>query len=120
MKVEKLSPVLYTKKIEESIVFYTRKLGFRCENMNVELGWALLCLDEIELMLSYPNEHIGFDKPVFTGSFYFRIVGVDEIWEKIKSEVDVCYPLQQFEYGMKEFAIYDNNGYLLQFGEEIL
>ena len=26
---------------------------------------------------------------------------------------------EDFEHGMREFAIYDNNGYMLQFGQEI-
>jgi len=37
---------------------------------------------------------------------------------RLKDKVRVCYPLENFEYGMREFAIYDNNGYLLQFGQE--
>jgi hypothetical protein len=31
----------------------------------------------------------------------------------------VCYGIEDFFYGMREFAIYDNNGYLLQFGQPI-
>jgi hypothetical protein len=27
--------------------------------------------------------------------------------------------MEDFEYGMREFAIRDNNGYILQFGQEI-
>ena len=35
------------------------------------------------------------------------------------AEVDtVVYPMETFGYGMREFAVYDNNGYLLQFGQE--
>jgi len=28
----------------------------------------------------------------------------------------VVYPIESFDYGMREFAIRDNNGYILQFG----
>ena len=38
---------------------------------------------------------------------------------KVKDAVRVCYPIEDFDYGMREFAIFDNNGYLLQFGQEI-
>jgi hypothetical protein len=34
-------------------------------------------------------------------------------------EVTIVYPLEDFPYGMREFAIRDNNGYILQFGQEI-
>jgi hypothetical protein len=30
-----------------------------------------------------------------------------------------AYPLKDFDYGMREFTIRDNNGYILQFGPEI-
>ena len=44
---------------------------------------------------------------------------VSAIWEALKDTVEVCYELEDFEWGMREFGIYDNNGYVLQFGEEI-
>ena len=40
-------------------------------------------------------------------------------WQRVRERARVCYPLEDFDYGMREFAIYDNNGYLLQFGEPI-
>jgi hypothetical protein len=36
-----------------------------------------------------------------------------------ESRARICYPIDNFEYGMLEFAIYDNNGYLLQFGQPL-
>ena len=41
------------------------------------------------------------------------------MWNEVKENVKICYPLETFEWGMREFAIYDNNGYMLQFGQEI-
>ena len=42
-----------------------------------------------------------------------------ELWEQLQATATICYPLEDFAYGMREFAIYDNNGYILQFGEVI-
>jgi hypothetical protein len=42
---------------------------------------------------------------------------VDGLWQRLKDRARVCYPIENFEYGMRELAIYDNNGYLLQFGQ---
>jgi uncharacterized glyoxalase superfamily protein PhnB len=53
-----------------------------------------------------------------TGSLYFKSEAVDEIWQCLKDKAQVEYPLENFEYGMREFAIRDCNGYLLQFGQE--
>lgn len=73
----------------------------------------------LSLMLSLPNAHEPFAKIQFTGSFYFRIDNVDQFWEQIRDKAPVVYPIENFEYGMHEFAIRDNNGYILQFGQEI-
>jgi hypothetical protein len=34
--------------------------------------------------------------------------------------VQVCYPLEAFHDGMLEFAIYGNNGYVLQSGSPVV
>jgi uncharacterized glyoxalase superfamily protein PhnB len=59
---------------------------------------------------------VPFDAPVFTGSFYFNVDDVAALWADLKDIVKIAYPLEAFHYGMREFAIYDNNGYMLQFG----
>jgi hypothetical protein len=53
------------------------------------------------------------------GSLYFRVREVDGLWLQLKDRARICYPIETFEYGMREFAIYDNNGYLFQFGEAV-
>lgn len=118
MNLAALIPVLYTEDIKASIEFYTTHLQFVCNNYDDDAGWASLSNGSVELMLSKPNAHIGFTKPVFTGSFYFRTPDVDALWNAVKDTLQVCYPIENFDYGMREFAVYDNNGYLLQFGWE--
>jgi len=44
---------------------------------------------------------------------------VDSLWEQIREKAAVVYPIEDFDYGMREFAIRDSNGYVLQFGHEI-
>jgi uncharacterized glyoxalase superfamily protein PhnB len=119
MKINAPAPMLYTEKLQETVEFYTGVLGFECPNFAEEWGWAAVNHGEIELMFSLPNAHLPFEKPVFTGSFYFRVENADELWEKVKDKAIVSYPIEDFPYGMREFAVYDNNGYLLQFGHEI-
>jgi catechol 2,3-dioxygenase-like lactoylglutathione lyase family enzyme len=119
MKLKGLRPMLWTRQLAETVDFYTQKLGFECAELNLEWGWASLFKDDVEVMLALPNEHMPFEKPTFTGSFYFDTDQVDELWVSLKNDVRVCYPIESFEHGMREFAIYDNNGYVLQFGQEI-
>jgi len=117
MKLESVRPMLAVTNIDETIRFYRDVLGFACVNRMD--GWAALSRDNVELMVSLPNAHEPFEKPTLTGSIYFNTSDVDALWEQIKNKVSVVYPIENFFYGMREFAIRDNNGYILQFGQEI-
>lgn len=117
MRLRCLVPMLRVHDLEESISFYHETLGFEC--VSRVQGWACLRKDGVELMLALPNEHEPFDKPKFTGSFYFHPDDVDALWKQLKDKATVVYPIENFEYGMREFAIFDNNGYCLQFGKEL-
>jgi uncharacterized glyoxalase superfamily protein PhnB len=116
MKLSQLVPTLWTNDLDQTIEFYEQLLGFECVNRTE--GWALLKKDEVEMMFSLPNAHESFDKLQFTGSFYFHPDNVDELWQQLKDKSTIVYPLEDFPYGMREFAIRDNNGYILQFGQE--
>ncbi len=119
MRLKELRPILYSDKLEESIDFYRGVLGFTCGERNSDWRWASLHRNDVEIMLASPNEHIPFDKPTFTGSFYINTDNVDEVWNTIKDKVNVVYDIENFEWGMREFGIYDNNGYIIQFGQPV-
>lgn len=120
MKLTSLRPILWTDQLEETIAFYTEHLGFSTREKNDDWGWAALVCNEVELMLAKPNSHTPFDGPKFSGSFYFNTDDVNGLWNRLKDKAKVCYEPEEFEWGMREFAIYDNNGYLLQFGEPLV
>jgi uncharacterized glyoxalase superfamily protein PhnB len=117
MKLEHVKPMLAVSSMDDTIRFYSDVLGFECVN-RLE-GWAAMRKDAVEIMISLPNAHEPFEKPTLTGSLYFSSDDVDALWEKIKDKATVVYPIENFFYGMREFAIRDNNGYILQFGQEI-
>jgi uncharacterized glyoxalase superfamily protein PhnB len=117
MKLHNLTPVLWVADLEKAICFYRDLLGFDC--LNRTEGWASLQKDDVEIMISLPNEHEPFDKLQFTGSFYFRCDDADAMWNRLKDKAVVVYPIENFDYGMREFAIRDNTGYILQFGQAI-
>ena len=103
--------------IEQIIAFCRDVLGFACTNQMK--GWACLANHRVGLTISLPNQHEPLDKPQFTGSFYFHPNDVDGLWERLKDKVPIVYPIENFSYGMREFAIRDNSGYILQFGRPI-
>ena len=114
-----LRPILWTTELQETIQFYVDTLGFTCDEYNEDWGWASLGKDNAGLMLAKPNEHTPFTKPLFTGTFYFNADDVEKLWNELKDKTKIVYPIETFEWGMREFAIYDNNGYTLQFGQEV-
>lgn len=119
MRYDKLIPMLTTADLRGTVDFYTGRLRFACTAFDAEAGWACVESSGVALMFSLPNAHLSFDGARLTGSLYFRTPDVELLWESLKAGEGICYPLEDFPYGMREFAIYDNNGYLLQFGWEI-
>lgn len=119
MTLHTLTPMLYTDDVDETIAFYTTHLGFTCDGKDEEYEWASMYKDDITIMICKPNEHLEFQGPMFTGSFYIKTTGVDALWQSLKEKVDICYEIDNFAWNMREFAIYDNNGYVIQFGEEL-
>ena len=114
-----LHPVLWTEKLDDTIGFYTQILGFTLQERNDDWLWALLKKDGVEIMLTKPNQRENFNGIGFTGSFYFNVNDIDGLWEDLKTKAKVCYEIETFDWKMREFAVYDNNGYLLQFGQHI-
>jgi uncharacterized glyoxalase superfamily protein PhnB len=110
-----VEPMLRTWDLPATVHFYVDLLGFSSHS-HAE-GWASLRRDDVTLMFSSPNDHVNEDGPSLTGSLYFRITDVNELWDRLQGCVRICYPIETFSYGMRDFAIYDNNGYVLQFAE---
>lgn len=122
MKLKSLRPMLETADLRQTIKFYTEVLGFKCNALYPDQEnpfWANLYRDDVEIMFTVRSEHSIFEKPVMTGSLYFNPDNVDEMWEQLKDQAAIEYPIENFDYGMREFAIRDCNGYVLQFGQEI-
>lgn len=118
-KLTALRPILWTENMDDTIGFYTEILGFIVQERNDDWQWASLEKNGVEIMLTKPNQHEKFNGIAFSGSFYFTVDGVDELWEDVKTKAKICYEIETFDWEMREFAIYDNNGYILQFGQHI-
>lgn len=115
----KLTPMLESRDMQATLTFYTEILNFTCNAKLDDLSWLSLSKDAVEIMFCIPNEHRNIPKPIMSGSLYIKTNEVSSLWENLKDQCEICYPLEDFDYGMREFAIYDNNGYLLQFGQDL-
>jgi uncharacterized glyoxalase superfamily protein PhnB len=118
-KLKSLTPMLETPDVERTVTFYTEVLGFTAENYSKVQQWASLERDRVTIMFSVPNAHRNMPAPIMSGSLYINTDNVDALWDELKDRCKICYPIENFSYGMREFGVYDNNGYLIQFGQEI-
>lgn len=67
------------------------------------------------------KEDVGVLKDFQIGApctFYIEVENLEDFYKRVKDKVDVAKELFTTWYGMKEFYIRDNNGYILCFAEE--
>ena len=119
-KLVSLTPILSTDDMDRSVRFYGDVLGFACGVHSA--AYSNLYRDEVRIVLAAPNEHVPWAGPSFTGQLYFELANADDVdvlWRELNGRADVIYPVDDFEYGMREFAIRDDNGYQLTFGARL-
>jgi len=118
-KVLSIMPVLKVADLQRSVDWYTGVLGFQMTGRTRDDGDGEHCFihaDETELLLS-TGSHLGAT-PSFTGTIYFRVVGVDSLFAKVSSRAEIVWPLEQQEYGTREFGFRDPDVYVLAFAEQ--
>ncbi len=136
--MNKLTPDLMVKNVNETVEFYRNILGFQlvmavpknseeiCMEMpkDKELDYALMKNGNVEIMFQ-TKESLSGDITAFRGmeisasvSFYVDIGNVDKYYEDIKNKAEIVKELHTTWYGMQEFYIRDCNGYILGFAEQ--
>jgi uncharacterized glyoxalase superfamily protein PhnB len=123
MKFKELTPMMETNDIKATIGFYTSVLGFSLGDTFEHDGntvWCTLWKDGLSIMFCLPNKVMNYGCILLSGSLYFYLEGVDEYWQQVKDRAVVVYEPENFPYQMREFAVKDNNGYVLNFGEPLI
>jgi len=108
-------PILASLNAEETIKFYTDKLGVTLNN-NWD-GYVILSRDEITMHL-WPCKDPEIPKA--TGC-YINVNEVEKLYDEYKQTgvVHPNGPLKEMPWKMKQFSILDNNGNIIHFGEEM-
>lgn len=117
-KFQGIVAVLKVADLERAVDFHTSVLGCSKAWQAANDGGgqnAMLTADATSVLLT-TGSHLG-DKPQFTGTMYFNLIGVREFFESIKDRVEIVWPLETMDYGQQEFGIRDPDGYLLAFAE---
>ncbi len=128
LKLQKLSPILWTKNLKETIAFYETVLGFKSSS-NFP-NFVYLSREDVGIMFVLPqdepedckdpdNKEEFFPKAILTGSIYIYMEHVDRLWESVRDKAQIKSSLEDREYLMRDFSILDNNGYEIVFGEDI-
>lgn len=135
--MKKLNPNLMVKDVKETVNYYVDNLGFKLvmavpetqdgilteipEDKNVV--YALVKNGNAEIMFQ-AEKSFKEDVPALANipfgascTFYLELENLEDFYAEIKDKVEVVKDVFTTWYGMKEFYIRDNNGYILTFAE---
>jgi len=139
MKINSLIPNLAVADIRQTVQFYCENFGFELvmavpetqDGVDQELStgkeyvYAMLKKDDASFMFqridSFQEDIVLADKVSVgaSASFYIQGKGVDAFYAELKTKNIQISEMKFTWYGIKEFYVKDNNGYILGFAEEI-
>ena len=121
-----ITPNLMVENVEETVKFY-EELGFVASATVPKEGgglqFAIIARDNLMLMFQdresligeYPALSVAKTQPSI--SLYIVVNNVKKYYEEMKDKYDLQSDLHKTFYGASEFAIKDNNSYILTFTE---
>lgn len=138
MIFNKLTPNFEVKEIREAVLFYQSVLGFSLtaavpetqDGVDTELidgknyAFAMMMRDGVEIMFQR-SDSFKHDVEIATNesigasvSFYIEITEIKEFYNEIKEKAPTITALKTTWYGVNEFYMKDNSGYILGFAEK--
>ncbi len=124
MRLDRLTPMLLAKDLQQTMTYYTEVLGFTVTGtMGEPPGFCAVERDGVQLMFVWepPHEHAPGEEhdhdPALTGVLYIYPDDVNALHDEIAARTELCEPLGDREHGMREFAVMDPNGYRIRFGK---
>ena len=119
---DRVVPSLLARDMTATLAFY-RRLGFRTTGQDRDAGpptWAEVRRDGVVLQFYSDPPHGTLPTPVFSGTLYLFPSSVDELAAEFRAGgLAFEWGPEVMDYGMKEFALKDPNGYLLAFTEPV-
>jgi len=130
MQFNKVTPNLLVADMEKSLKFYRDALGFSVSQTVPEKAPFIFAWMSHGEAVVFLNQHMPpqpGQPDLFAGrqiggtmSLYFAMEGIEEFMKTVEGHgVKIAVPLHKEFYGMKEFAVYDPDGYLLIFAEKL-
>ncbi|MDU1890819.1 MAG: VOC family protein [Dysgonomonas sp.] len=128
MEYQSLSSNIGVNNVDETVRFYSEILGFNLivsvPSPNGGLQWAMVANGGAILMFQEISNLIE-EYPQLEGrpilgimTFYIKMKDMHSLYEKLQDTEYIAKKLHKTFYGADEFAIFDNNGYILTITED--
>jgi len=124
--LKSLTPNLIVSDVARSIGFYRDVLGFSLGPTVPEQApyvFAIVQSGPVQIFLNAPEPAVA-EYPAFAGrplggtlTLFIEVERISEVYEDLKTRVEVVMPLERKWYGVTEFAFADPDGYLITFAE---
>jgi uncharacterized glyoxalase superfamily protein PhnB len=114
---EKVVPMIHVPDVAATVDWY-RRIGFKLLRQNEEDGevnWASLSFGSTEVMLDCGGSPSAAHRR--EADLYVHANGIDDLYQRLKDNVEVLEEPHDTFYGMREFVIRDLNGFWLTFGQ---
>lgn len=115
-------PVLVVADMQRSLDFYLRLLGFTQTGyypIESEPTRTEVRRDDIAIVLICDPDRGPLGTPAFTGALYTFPDSIEALAAELREKVPFAWGPAERDYGMREFAIRDPDGYTLVFAERI-
>ena len=112
--IQSTIPVLASLDLNETVTFFTERLGFT-KRLQMD-DYVIVSRDGAEIHFWHCNErHIAENT-----SCYLRVTDTQLLYDEFKSRGLSVQPPEARSWGMKELYVIDPHGNLLKFGESAL
>ena len=129
--LKQISPLLQVRDLAASVAFYGQKLGFRTGS--IEGGFAMIQRDDCLIFLAQKTKDVDVTNKAaravddgwcsYDLHIYCEPGTLDALYAEFRAR---GVPLAGFEngpvlrsYGVRDFSVFDPDGYDLVFGEEV-
>jgi uncharacterized glyoxalase superfamily protein PhnB len=113
VKLSRIAPELPVTNLQESLVYYERKLGFRAAMLMPDRDYAIVERDDIAIHLF--QEDPPKSSP---GSIHIFTEGLDELHAELQERgACVSQGILKKPWGNRDFRVNDNSGNEIKFTE---
>lgn len=115
-------PSLLVRDLRETLDFYEQVLDFRVTGLNrgrEDSTWAEVSRSGVVLQFHSSPPRGTPREPILSGTLYIFPESVSDLAAELAGRVAFEWGPEVMEYGMREFALRDPNGYFLAFTEPV-